>query len=92
MRARQEGECQELQHGHPIFVSERQWYLLAMMERKRNWMSEARKDLRTQIFQELGDLYEKISGEKMRNAEVEEGRVAFAAGGSRWISKFRSRG
>ena len=61
------------------------------------YASEAPEELRKQIFQEIKDLDETISGEEMellekkrileewlkegRNAEVEEGRVTVAAGG-----------
>ena len=64
--------------------------LPAMMERKKSLLSEAREDLRTQIFQAIRELDERISKEEMallenkqnvqeilkerRNAKVEEGR------------------
>ena len=42
----------------------------AMMERKRNLMSEAPENLRKQVFQEIRDLDEKISGEDMELLET----------------------
>ena len=88
-RVLEEEESQQL--GKVIkYESERQGKLLAMMEPKKNLMSEAPEDLRNLIFQEIRDLDEKISGEEVellerkrileellkegRNAEVEEER------------------
>ena len=66
--ARQEEECQELSKVIK-YVSERQEKLLAMVERKRNLISEAPEDLRKQIFQEIRNLDEKISGDDMEQLE-----------------------
>ena len=52
-------------------MSDRQGKLLAMMERKRNLMSEAPEDLGKQIFREIRDLDEKISEEEMELLERE---------------------
>ena len=52
------------------YMSEKQGKLLAMMERKRNLISEAQEDLRIQIFQEIKD--EKISGKEIELLEKEQ--------------------
>ena len=96
MRARKEEECQEPRKLIEC-MSERQRKLLCVMDPKRNLMSEAPEELRTQIFPEIRGLDEKISDEEMellerrmileewlkegRNAEVQEERAEVIAGG-----------
>ena len=63
MRARQQEACQELSTVIK-YLSARQGKLLAMMGRRRNLMSEAVGELRKPVFQEIRDLYEKISGDR----------------------------
>ena len=57
------------QQGNTKKKSERQGKLLAAMDRKRSLMSEPPEELRTQIFQEIRDLDEKIMP-KWRKGEL----------------------
>ena len=91
MRAKQEEKCQET-HEAIKYMRERQGKLLAMMERKRELMSEAPENLLGKILQEIRDLsggtdlLEKKQVMKeilkgRRSIEVEEGRGSVVAGG-----------
>ena len=54
------------------YMNDRQGKFLAMVDRKRNLMSEAPEDLREKISQEISDLDEKISGEAKDLLEKKE--------------------
>ena len=58
-----------------------------MMERKKILMSEGLEDVRKKMFQEMRDLYEKISGEEMEVPEINQnlgGNVQRKEGVPKW--------
>ena len=86
MRARQEEECQELNKVIQ-FLSDRQGKLFVMMERKRNWMSEAWRIFENRYSKKPKEEMELLERKRILEVllkEVEE-RGCRRCTGSKWL-------